>query len=156
TGVGVWGIALALYLGFRLWYDGWRPPLGAGEIEDFVRRLPESSRANAVEIATLREFLARDDGREFVMLNLVRRAPKPVPHPGTGERMPAADLLGLYTRDFFRAMMRRAGHPAIAARVIGGYLDSWNVAADLGWTIVGYVRYRSRRDMLEVVTDPRF
>jgi hypothetical protein len=156
TGVVIWVVALALYLAFRLWYDGWRPPLSAAEIEDFLPRLPATARANAAEVATLRAFLAHDDGREFAMLNLVRIAPEPVPHPETGDLMAAMDLLGLYTREFFRAMARRAGHPAIVARAIGGYLDSWNVEDDPGWSVVGYMRYRSRRDMLELVTDPRF
>jgi len=156
TGLVIWAGALALYLGFRLWYDGWRPPLTATEIEGFIPRLPQSALANAAEVATLREFLARDDGREFAMLNLVRIAPQPVAHPETGELTPAMDLLSVYTREFVRALARKGGHPAIAARVIGGYLDSWNVGEDPGWTIVGYMRYRSRRDMLELVTDPRF
>jgi hypothetical protein len=104
----------------------------------------------------LRAFLARDDGREFAMLNLVRLAPQPVPHPTTGEPTPARALLDEYTRAFIRALLRRGGHPAIAARAAGGYLDSWNVADDPGWTIVGYMRYRSRRDMMELVVDPRF
>lgn len=156
SGVVIWLVALVLYLAFRLWYDGWRPPLSATEIEALLPRLPETARANAAEIATLRAFLAHDDGREFAMLNLVRIAPEPVPHPETGELMPAMDLLGVYTREFFRALARKAGHPAIVARAVGGYLDSWNVADDPGWSVVGYMRYRSRRDMLELVTDPRF
>jgi hypothetical protein len=107
-------------------------------------------------MASLRAFLAGDDGREFAMLNLVKLAPEPVPHPVTGRVTPPMELLETYSRDFFRALVRKAGHPAIVARPTGGYLDSWNVPDDPGWSIVGYVRYRSRRDMLEVVTDPRF
>ena len=156
TAIIIWLVALATYAAFRIWYGGWRGPLTAEEIEALIPRLPETTRANAKEIATLRAFLAHDDGREFAMLNLVRLAAEPVPHPETGELMPAGQLIELYTRDFFRALLRKAGHPAIAARAIGGYLDAWNVEDDPGWTIVGYVRYRSRRDMMEVVTDPRF
>jgi len=152
----IWLGALALYVAFRVWYGGWRGPLTQAEIDAYLPRLPESARQNAKEVATLREFLARDDAREFAMLNLVRLAPEPVPHPETGELLPAMTLLEVYTRDFVRALLRKAGHPAIAARAIGGYLDSWNVEDDPGWTIVGYMRYRSRRDMMELVTDPRF
>lgn len=152
----VWGVALALYLVFRRWYDGSRPPLTAAEIDAFVPRLPPHALANPAEIATLRSFLAADDGREFAMLNLVKLAPEPVANPRTGAPMPASELLEAYTRPFFRALLRKGSHPAIAARVVGGYLDSWQVPADPGWTIVGYVRYRSRRDLLELITDPRF
>lgn len=156
TGLVIWGAALLAYAAFRRWYDGRRAPLTAQEIESLLPLLPAHARANEQEMATLRAFLTHDDGREFAMLNLVKLAPEPVPHPQSGEPMPAMQLLELYTRDFFRALMRKASHPAIAARVIGGYLDSWNVPDDPGWSIIGYMRYRSRRDMLELITDPRF
>jgi hypothetical protein len=156
TGAVIWGVALALYVAFRRWYQGSRPPLSTAEIEAFIPLLPPHARANQRELATLRAFLAGDDGREFAMLNLVRLAPEPVPHPHTGTPTPAMKLLESYTRPFFRALLRKGSHPAIAARVIGGYVDTWQVEDSPGWTIVGYVRYRSRRDMMELVTDPRF
>lgn len=156
TGIAIWIVAAGFYGWFRWFYDNRRPPLTAAEIDDFLPRLPEHARANTGEIATLRAFLERDDGGEFAMLNLVKLAPEPVPHPETGELMSSGKLLESYTRVFFRALVRKGCHPGMAARVIGGYLDSWNVPADPGWTIVGYMRYRSRRDMLELITDPRF
>ena len=156
TGLVVWTIAVAVYLAFRAWYDRRRPPLTAAEIDAMLPLLPAHARANEKEVATLRDFLARDDGREFAMLNLVKLASDPVPHPETGELMPAAKLLDGYTRVFFRALLRQGCHPAMAARKIGGYVDSWNVEDDPGWSIVGYIRYRSRRDLLELICDPRF
>ena len=39
---------------------------------------------------------------------------------------------------------------------MGGYVDSWNVEPDPGWTFMGYMRYRSRRDLVELVTVPDF
>jgi len=156
TGLVVWSLGLVAYLAFRRWYDLPRPPLTPAEIDDFLTRVPAHARENAQEMASLREFLAGDDGREFAMLNLVKLADQPVPHPETGVPTPPMQLLEGYTRVFFRAIVRKACHPAIAARKIGGYVDSWNVPDDPGWSIVGYIRYRSRRDMIEVVTDPRF
>lgn len=156
SGAGIWLGALVLYGLFRLWYDGIPRPLTPAEIDDLVARLPKQSLDDPAEVARLRRFLEEDDGREFAMVNLVRLSPDPVPHPVTGEPVPARDLLMRYSRDFFKVLGRRAGHPAIAARAAGGYLDSWNVPPDPGWTIVGYVRYRSRRDMMAVVIDPRF
>lgn len=156
TGVLIWGAALLLYLAFRRWYDGPRRPLTPAEIDDLMARLERVSSADAQERATLRAFLEQDDGREFAMLNLVKLAPEPIPHPRTGEPTPALKLLEEYTKPFFRALLRRGGHPAIAARKIGGYVDSWNVPPDPGWSIIGYIRYRSRRDLMELIVDPRF
>jgi hypothetical protein len=156
TGVVVWTVALALYLAFRAWYDRRRPPLAALEIESLIGLLPDHIRSNGREVASLRDFLSRDDGREFAMLNLVKLAAEPVPHPATGVPTAAVELLRGYSRVFFRALLRKACHPAVVARKVGDYLDSWNVPDDPGWSVVGYVRYRSRRDMMELVTDPRF
>ena len=107
-------------------------------------------------MAALRTFLDSDDGGEFVMLNLVKAAPEKVPHPKTGEPMSSGKLLESYTRVFFRALVPQRVATPRSRRVIGPYLDSWNVPPDPGWTIIGYMRYRSRRDMLELVIDPRF
>jgi hypothetical protein len=35
---------------------------------------------------------------------------------------------------------------ALHAAKIGGYVDAWNVESDAGWTMIGYVRYLSRRE----------
>lgn len=156
TALVIWLLAAGLYGWFRWFYDNRRPPLTQAEIDELLPRLPAHAHENPGEIATLRTFLERDDGREFAMLNLVKLASEQVPHPETGEPMSSGKLLESYTRVFFRALVRKGCHPALAARVVGGYLDSWNVPDDPGWTIIGYIRYRSRRDMMELVTDPRF
>ena len=97
-----------------------------------------------------------DDGREFFMLNLVRFAPGDIPDPESGAPKPARQVMEGYTRMFLPALFARGGHPAIAARKIGGYFDAWGVEADPGWSIIGYMRYRSRRDLAALVLDPRF
>lgn len=157
SGAWIWGAAVLLYGAFRLWYDNWRGPLTAPEVDDFVARLAASPSGAVNDMATVRAFLAADDGREFLMLNLVRLNPDPVPHPTQPEtRLPAAQAMRIYMRQFFPMLIRRAGHPALAARPLGGYVDAWNVAPDPGWSMVGVMRYRSRRDMAVLASDARF
>jgi len=155
-GLWIWLGAALLYLAFRAWYDNWRGPLKPHEIERFLEQLGGTAAAELNDLSTLRAFLEKDDGREFVMLNLVKLSPEPVPHPETGAPTPAARLLRGYLRGFLPVMIRHAGHPAFQAAKIGGYVDAWNVAPDPGWSFVGAMRYRSRRDMLELATAPRF
>lgn len=151
----IWGTAAVLYVLFRAWYDNWRGPLTGAEIDSFLDGL-EKSPGEGNDAATLRTFLEADDGRDFVMLNLVRLDPNPVRDPGTGEMTDARGLLRRYLRGFIPVLLRRGGHPAMHATKIGGYVDAWNVPPDPGWTMVGWVRYRSRRDMMLLATDPRF
>ena len=155
-----WACAAALYILFRLWYDNWRGKLSAAEVDSFMQLAAAQREARGgVEVndpAVIRAFLEADDGREFVMLNLVRVAPGLISHPVTGVATPGRDLLQLYSNPFIAALVRRGGHPAIVARKVGGYIDAWGVAPDPGWSIVGFMRYRSRRDLMALATDPRF
>lgn len=152
----IWLVAALLYAAFRAWYDNWRGPLRPEEVERFVAGFAGTPGAGLNDLDTLRRFLEADDGREFFMLNLVRLSPTSVPHPKTGVPAPAAALLREYIRGFLPVLVRHAGHPALQAAKIGGYVDAWNVPADPGWSFVGVMRYRSRRDMAELVLDPRF
>jgi len=156
AGWWIWGGALALYAAFLLWYDNWRGPLTKGEIETYMARAAQNSQIAPDSLATVRRFLEADDGREFYMLNLLSGHPEPVEDPGSGEKRPSAEVMKGYTDHFMPALFRRAGHPIFAGRAAGGYVEHWGVEENPGWTFSGIIRYRSRRDMIELATDPRF
>lgn len=152
----IWLGAGLLYVAFRLWYDGWRGPLRREEIERFLAALEGTPGAALNDLGALRSFFESDDGREFYMLNLVRVARGEVPHPQTGAPTSAARLLREYVAGFLPTLIRNGGHPALQARKVGPYVDAWNAAPDPGWSFVGMMRYRSRRDMAKLAVDPRF
>ncbi|ORW59815.1 hypothetical protein AWC20_01355 [Mycobacterium parmense] len=149
-------MALALYIGFRLFYDNLRGRVTREEIDNLVSRAEALGGDGVNDLSIVRQFLEDDDGREFVMVNLVRVPDAMVTHPDTGAQVPAREMMKACTNSFMPLLMRRGGHPALVARKVGGYLDSWMVGPDPGWSMVGFVRYRSRRDMLKVVLDPAF
>ena len=66
-----WAGALLLWLGFLAFYDGRRRPLREPEIEAFLATLGPRMVETGNDAARLRAFLEADDGREFVMVNLV-------------------------------------------------------------------------------------
>lgn len=155
--VSIWAAALALYGAFWLWYVGIPRPLEAAEIEAHLAHVADSKLPVSPEqLATLRAFLEADDGGEFFMLNLVRLQHGPVSEPGSAQPRAAREVLDVYTNHFMPALFRRGGHPAYFGRAAGGYLERWGVEADPGWSFGAAIRYRSRRDMIELVTDPRF
>ena len=154
TAVWIWSGAAALYLLFRLWYDGVRRPLTPAEIDAFMAEAARGPTAGHNDLSIVRAFLEKDDGREFFMFNLVKFAEGDAPHPVTGEPTSARAMMDRYMKAFMPALLARGGHPALAARKIAGYVDAWRVGPDPGWSIIGYMRYRSRRDMMRLVVAP--
>lgn len=152
----VWLVALGLYVAFRLFYDGWSRRLTVTEIEAFMDHVGPRAEATGNDLAVLRAFLEADDGREFIMCNLVRTRDGQVTDPDSGESASGQEWLRRYSDPFVRALMRRGGHPVYVGRKVGGYVDAWNAAPDPGWTLLGTMRYRSRRDMVALVMDPAF
>ena len=152
----IWGAAALVYALFRAWYDNWRGPLRAAEIDHYLGLLDGRSDTTPDAIAQVRAFAEADDGRDFVMFNIVKANLDPVTDPASGATVPGVALLRRYARRFVPVLIANGGHPAIIRRKIGGYIDSWATEADPGWTAIGLMRYRSRRDMLKLVADPRF
>ena len=141
----LWSILAALYLGFRLWYDGGGGPLTPAEVQHYVSIL-EARGMDPARVENLRGFLASDTGNDFVMANFIDL--KDVPD--------AQQELDRYMAHMYPAMFARAGHPVLAGPVVAGALDLWGIDGAEHWTMVGLIRYRSRRDMIEIATDPAF
>ena len=156
AGWWVWPVAAVLYLGFRLFYDNLRGKLTQAEIDTVLARAEAQGAGEVNDLSIVRTFLEDDDGKEFVMVNLVRVPDTTVTDPDTGTQVPASDMMKAYSKAFMPRLIKRGGHPALAMRKVGGYVDAWKVAPDPGWTIVGFMRYRSRRDLAQMVVDPTF
>ena len=154
----VWGLALLGYAAFLGWYVNWRGPLSKAEIESLMAQMLASNvgHGDQDEMPVIRRFLEEDDGREFFMLNVIRLSETDVADPVSGEIRPVRQVMAGYTRMFMPALFARGGHPALAARRIGGMVDTWGLKEVPEWSMMGYIRYRSRRDLAHLVCNPRF
>ena len=141
----LWSLLGALYLGFVLWYDGGGGPLTAAEVQRYVAVL-EQRGVEPARVEKLREFLANDTGSEFVMANFIHFQ----------ERAGAQTDLDRYMAHMYPELFRRACHPLLAGPVVARALDYWGLENGERWSLVGLVRYRSRRDMIEIATNPAF
>lgn len=158
TSFWVWGVALLGYAVFLAWYFNWRGPLSKAEVETLMARMQANNvgHGDQDEMPVIRKFLEEDDGREFFMLNVIRLSEVDVADPVTGEMLPARQVMAGYTRMFMPALFARGGHPALAARRIGGMVDTWGLTEVPDWSMMGYIRYRSRRDLAHLICNPRF
>jgi len=152
----IWGAAGVLYLVFIAWYFNWSGPLTPAEIDTYMSAFHETKGSANTDAEIVRKFLEEDDGSEFVMQNLVKFHSNKIPHPISGEPTDPRTVLDGYFGPFSSALFKRAGHPVIVSQKVGGYIDSWATSADPDWDVVSLIRYRSRRDLAELVVAPAF
>lgn len=142
TGPRILTLALALiYAGFWVWYGGAGKPLSPDEVDRYMARIDAMASDHASPFgarATIEAWARADDGREFFMVNLVNDP---------------ADLAAAeaYNRVILPELFKRAGHPIFMSRPIARFIEPAGLAP---WDFVAIVRYRSMRDMLDMITGP--
>lgn len=144
-------VTLVLYAAFLLWYGGRSRPLCAAEKLSFMQLVSGQNleRDDPELFASLQRLLEQDDGREFVMLNLIHYRDKAAYPPGMnfGDSAVAADRR--YARAFFPWLLRYGNVPLLIARRSGSFIEPAGVEH---WQVVAMIRYRSRRDFIRSVT----
>ena len=139
----IWIVMAVLYAVFWLWYSGTKGKLSQTEVESYMQQF-ESRGVNTDNLANLRHFLEKDDGREWFMINLLElKSPK----------RESSKLLQRYTKTFMAGMFRRAGHPFFVAIAAAKNIENLNCDEADNWSSTGIVRYRSRRDCAETLLD---
>lgn len=140
-------LAAVVYAAFLAWYGGRGRPMDADErrsLLDAIRqraRHPDSRQA----LAEIERLVADDDGREFVMHNLVRhraRAAYPAGHDPGGTAQQADRRYG---RAIIWPLLRYGNLPLFIAPRAGHFIE---LPGAPDWHYVAMVRYRSRRDFL--------
>ena len=134
-----------LWLVFCFWYTNLGGPFTPEEIADLTGRL-EQGGASPERVERIRRFMAEDDGDQFLMVNLLEAAPSPN----------AGASMDRYMEHMLPAMLKRASHPMLFGAVVADAMDLVGIKDAETWTTVGIVRYRSRRDLLAIGTDPVF
>lgn len=146
------GVLVLLYLAFVAWYGGRGKPLTQAEIDELFATIAERASLEPNPDGHLRDHLrtlvASDDGREFYMVNLIRYRAQAQYPPGYDFPGNALDADLRYGRAIMPYLLGRGGMPVFLGDVQGRFLHE---AGDQDWHRVAIVRYRSRRDLLEMV-----
>ena len=122
-----------------------------------MEKLERFDHAEPERLAEIRKFLDRDDGKQFFMMNLVELKKKPDPIEEVSAGISSPEMLRRYTNGWFmRALMSRAGWFVFMASPKSGPFEMWGVEPAARWSAFGIVRYRSRRDLMEIVSRPEF
>ena len=138
----IWSTALLTYAAFWYWYVGFRKKITREEVEQTMRLFDDVDSHSSQQIEHLRNFLANDDGKDFVMVNLLQLC-KPV--------VDSKQKLDTYQKIFLGSLLRKAGHPVLIARAASGNIENIDSDQADNWGAAGLVRYRSRRDLMEIL-----
>ncbi len=153
--VYIWGVAAVLWAGFFGWYTNLGGPLTAEEIEYFAERMQVADREPEVRERLLK-FLREDDGDDFLMMNVIQMHEKPERIEGVGPDETSQEVLGRYMEYMWPALLRRACHPVIAGGAVAPTLENWGIDGGGEWSTAAMMRYRSRRDLMEIAATPEF
>ncbi len=151
----LWAFSLFLYLVFVWWYTNTGGPLGADEIEATVAEM----RANGTppeRIARMQRFMEEDRGGQLLMVNLLDLATTPAAMPGIPPGTTSEEAMAHYMEYMLPAMLKRASHPIFFGQAQFRALELVGIEGAESWDQVGIVRYRSRRDLLEIAVNPVF
>ena len=139
----VWGAAFLAYVLFYSWYIGFRKKVTPEEVEATLAIFKQREHIwNQSQLDNLGNFLLEDDGRDFVMVNLLL-----FQDPVRTSR----ETMGKYQKVFMGELLRKAGHPVLIGRAASGSIDNVDDSEAGFWHAAALVRYRSRRDLMEMI-----
>ncbi len=150
----VWGFAFFLWLVFTFWYTNTGGPLTDDEVEMYVDQFAQSN--NSADVDRLRAFLETDTGNQFIMVNIIDMADNPPDVAGAEPGESAASLMGRYMEYMWPALLSRACHPIYAGGAVANAMDLAGIEGAQVWDQGALMRYRSRRDLMEISANPVF
>ncbi len=145
-------LPLALvYVVFWIWYGGNGQPMSPDEINEALHKLrsTDPNHDNSEEIKDVRQLLASDDGKEFVMQNLVRYRAKALYPEGSHYSDDPREADKRYGKSIMGDLLRYGNLVFFIARKSGDFVKPEGADA---WHYVAMVRYRSRRDFVRFAT----
>jgi hypothetical protein len=153
----IWLVVAGLYGSFFSWYTSFGGPLSSEEIDHFMSLAESREPAPSPErLALMRNFMETDTGDDFVMINVIDMYDTPLQIEGVEPGETSGEVLAKYMEYMTPALFARACHPVIYGEAAAPAMDLMNAEGMERWTTGAGMRYRSRRDVLEISSNPEF
>jgi len=149
----LWALPALAYIVFALWYTNLGGALSDDEIEAFAAQF-EAGGGEPEQAAQLRQFMEQDTGNQFLMVNVVDLNEVPSAIPGAAPVPTTAAAMEHYMAYMYPALLSRASHPVLAGAAVFGAMDLAGIEGAEHWEQAALMRYRSRRDLMEIATNP--
>ena len=151
-------VFILLYGLFISWYGGSSEPLTQSEVDGYMAKIealhnPNEDPEKTKRLEMFRELARQDDGKEYFMVNLMKFREKAYypDHQDQGFGDDVMDANDRYGKGIMPLLIKRGSIPVFVSDIQGRFIHP-DGAED--WDKVGIVRYRSRRDILDMVADP--
>ena len=155
--LAMWGALALVWLSFTSWYTSCGGPLTDEEIDHYLGRMEEQGgEANAEQVARIRAFLESDTGDDFVMVNVIEMKADPGRIEGMPDDATADEILDGYMAYMWPALLSRASHPVFFASAAAQSVEQFGMEGVRDWTRAAAMRYRSRRDLMEIASNEEF
>lgn len=152
----IWIVLIAIYGAFLTWHFSFKPPLTEEEVTAFIAGEDPEGAPEFASTEAFVSFLSEDNGRPFYMLNLIELRPEALYPEGYETDITSAEEAdAAYGNQVVRLLFARGSYPLLRMAPHEVLIDSvGGAAASFDHAIV--VRYRSRRDLLDMITSPEF
>ena len=157
TPARVWLILAAIYAAFFSWYTSFGGPLTPEEIDWYVAELERVGQPPEA-IEDIRGFLENDTGDDFAMLNIIDFRESPLVVEGSPPAADSQEMFDRYMEFIYPALFARACHPVMVGFAAHRAMDLMGIEVEEidVWDQGAMMRYRSRRDLMDVLSNPAF
>ncbi|MEM8499409.1 MAG: hypothetical protein AAF542_15400 [Pseudomonadota bacterium] len=145
---------LVVYGAWFVWYGGTGDPVTDSELDVYVSEMTEKSKSGPETVSETTVLMRRlaefDTGNEFLMVNLIKYRDQAI-YPKDSEWAEETDALAAdarYSNGVVKELLTRGSLPILSGSVIGKFMidEDWR-----DWDVVAIVRYRSVKDMLDMI-----
>jgi hypothetical protein len=151
----LWGLPLLGYLLFSFWYTNTNGSLSSAEVEHYLEKMQALGR-NEESLSRLRLFLQTDTGNQFLMVNNIDMNETPGDVAGAQPGESSDQIMNRYMEHMYPALFARASHPVFFGNAVHTSLDVVGIENAEVWDRAAVVRYRSRRDLMDIISNPAF
>ena len=149
----LWFCIGMLYFLFLIWNGLFTSPLSAEEIEKYTEILQQDYSES--EFQQMRSFMEEDDGKPVIMVNVIKT--HDIPKTVNGKTFSSSEeALADYTSFVGPFLIKRGSYPIFNGTSLMDAPEVWGIENAREWTTGSLVRYKSRRVMLELSTNPEF
>ena len=158
-----WLILGAVYIGFFFWYTDMGGKLSQEEIQIFIKKHEQNiindgvspdSEEFQLRIDFLKRFMEEDNGKQFIMVNNIEMNKNPRDVVGANPGESADQLMSRYMEYMWPNLLKRASHPIFISNAVYQSMDLVGIEGAETWDQAALMRYKSRRTMMEIVTNP--